>query len=186
VSRRNFVKAAGASGVAVGLAGCVSSGDGGGGDGGGDGGDGGDGSDGGDGGDGGVGAPVDPVFHVPTPRVSVCEFHREAMAALGVPTTRALAAVTTGEEVRRERPLPGAILTRVALSHVRVGTFQYFAARQDAVAKRLLADHGVVTVPGEGFGAGGEGHLRLSFATSLDRLELGFDRLERMVRQELG
>jgi len=65
----------------------------------------------------------------------------EAMAALGIPTTRALAAVTTGEEVTRERPLPGAILTRVARSHVRVGTFQYFAARQDAEALRLLADH---------------------------------------------
>ena len=65
----------------------------------------------------------------------------EAMAALGIPTTRALAAVTTGEEVRREGPLPGAILTRVARSHVRVGTFQYFAARQDTDAVRLLADY---------------------------------------------
>ncbi|MFL5336692.1 MAG: protein adenylyltransferase SelO [Geminicoccaceae bacterium] len=65
----------------------------------------------------------------------------EAMAALGVPTTRALAAVTTGETVLRERPLPGAVLTRVAASHVRVGTFQYFAARGDAEAVRRLADH---------------------------------------------
>ncbi|MDZ7701883.1 MAG: aminotransferase class I/II-fold pyridoxal phosphate-dependent enzyme [Halobacteriales archaeon] len=56
----------------------------------------------------------------------------------------------------------------------------------DAIAKRLLAEHGVVTVPGEGFGPGGEGHLRLSFATGLDRLELGLDRLEAMVRGELG
>jgi len=55
----------------------------------------------------------------------------EAMAALGVPTTRALAAVTTGEVVVRERLLPGAILTRVAASHLRVGTFQYFSARKD-------------------------------------------------------
>ncbi|MEM7471048.1 MAG: YdiU family protein [Pseudomonadota bacterium] len=55
----------------------------------------------------------------------------EAMAALGVPTTRALAAVTTGEQVLRETPLPGAILTRVAESHIRVGTFQYFASQQD-------------------------------------------------------
>lgn len=55
----------------------------------------------------------------------------EAMAALGVPTTRSLAAVTTGEVVRREMPLPGAILTRVASSHLRVGTFEYFAARND-------------------------------------------------------
>ena len=65
----------------------------------------------------------------------------EAMAALGVPTTRALASVTTGEAVLRERPLPGAVLTRVAASHVRVGTFQYFAARRDARAVRLLADY---------------------------------------------
>src|SRR5437660_6345847 len=53
----------------------------------------------------------------------------EAMAALGVPTTRSLAAVTTGEPVYRETILPGAILTRVAASHIRVGTFQFFAAR---------------------------------------------------------
>lgn len=56
----------------------------------------------------------------------------------------------------------------------------------DAIAKRLLAEYGVVTVPGEGFGAGGEGHLRLSFATGLDRLEVGFDRIERFVADELG
>ena len=67
----------------------------------------------------------------------------EAMAALGVPTTRALAAVTTGEAVRRETALPGAVLTRVAASHIRVGTFQYFAARGDAEAVRLLADHAI-------------------------------------------
>ncbi len=67
----------------------------------------------------------------------------EAMAALGVPTTRSLAAVTTGEPVRRETALPGAVLTRVAMSHIRVGTFQYFAARGDAEAVRLLADHAV-------------------------------------------
>ena len=65
----------------------------------------------------------------------------EAMAALGVPTTRALAAVTTGEEVFRETPLPGAVLTRVASSHIRVGTFQFFAARGDTEAIRVLADH---------------------------------------------
>jgi serine/tyrosine/threonine adenylyltransferase len=67
----------------------------------------------------------------------------EAMAALGVPTTRSLAAVTTGEPVRRETALPGAVLTRVAASHIRVGTFQYFAARGDAEAVRLLADHAI-------------------------------------------
>ncbi|HEX8555952.1 MAG TPA: YdiU family protein [Sphingomonas sp.] len=65
----------------------------------------------------------------------------EAMAALGIPTTRALAAVVTGEAVARDRMLPGAVLTRVAASHVRVGTFQFFAARQDTEALRLLADH---------------------------------------------
>ncbi len=56
----------------------------------------------------------------------------EAMAALGVPTTRALAAVITGERVVRDQVLPGAVLTRVAASHIRVGTFQYFAARDDS------------------------------------------------------
>ena len=65
----------------------------------------------------------------------------EAMAALGIPTSRALAAVTTGEAVWRETPLPGAVLTRVASSHVRVGTFQFFAARGDLDAIRRLADH---------------------------------------------
>jgi len=65
----------------------------------------------------------------------------EAMAALGIPTTRSLAAVVTGESVRRETLLPGAVLTRVAASHIRVGTFQYFAARGDTEAVRRLADH---------------------------------------------
>ncbi len=65
----------------------------------------------------------------------------EGMAALGVPTTRALAAVLTGERVRRECSYSGAILTRVASSHVRVGTFQYFASRGDEEALRALADH---------------------------------------------
>jgi uncharacterized protein YdiU (UPF0061 family) len=65
----------------------------------------------------------------------------EAMAALGIPTTRTLAAVTTGETVWRETPLPGAILTRVAASHIRIGTFQFFAARGDVDAIRRLADH---------------------------------------------
>jgi uncharacterized protein YdiU (UPF0061 family) len=65
----------------------------------------------------------------------------EAMAALGIPTTRALAAVTTGETVIRETVLPGAVLTRVASSHIRVGTFQFFASRGDVEGVRLLADH---------------------------------------------
>ncbi|HEY0160735.1 MAG TPA: YdiU family protein [Thermoanaerobaculia bacterium] len=65
----------------------------------------------------------------------------EAMAALGIRTTRSLAAVTTGEPVFREDVLPGAVLTRVASSHIRVGTFQYFASRGDVEGVRLLADH---------------------------------------------
>jgi protein adenylyltransferase len=65
----------------------------------------------------------------------------EAMVALGIPTTRALAAVTTGEPVWRETPLPGAVLTRVASSHIRVGTFEFFAAQGDLDAIRRLADH---------------------------------------------
>ncbi len=65
----------------------------------------------------------------------------EAMHALGIPTTRALAGVTTGEPVYREDVLPGAVLTRVARSHVRVGTFQFFAARGDDAATRRLADY---------------------------------------------
>ena len=65
----------------------------------------------------------------------------EAMAALGIPTTRSLAAVMTGETVARETLLPGALLTRVATSHIRVGTFQFFAARGDLEGLRLLADH---------------------------------------------
>ena len=67
----------------------------------------------------------------------------EAMAALGVPTTRALAAVMTGEMVPRETMVPGAIFTRVAASHIRVGTFQYFAAQGDVEAVRLLADYAI-------------------------------------------
>ena len=65
----------------------------------------------------------------------------EAMAALGVPTTRALAAVMTGDPVVRETLLPGAVLTRVASSHIRVGTFEFFGSRGDGEALRLLADH---------------------------------------------
>jgi len=65
----------------------------------------------------------------------------EAMAALGVPTTRSLAAVASGEPVYRETALPGAVLTRVASSHIRIGTFQFFAAREDVEAVKLLADH---------------------------------------------
>lgn len=67
----------------------------------------------------------------------------EAMHALGIPTTRALAATVTGEAVYREQALPGGVLTRVARSHIRVGTFQYFAARGDSAGVRALADHAI-------------------------------------------
>ena len=67
----------------------------------------------------------------------------EAMHALNIPTTRALAAVTTGETVQRERALPGAILTRVAASHLRVGTFEFFAAKDDQTLIRRLADYAI-------------------------------------------
>ena len=67
----------------------------------------------------------------------------EAMAALGVPTTRSLAAVTTGERVLRETILPGAIFTRVAASHLRVGTFQFFAARGDTEGLHTLANYAI-------------------------------------------
>lgn len=66
----------------------------------------------------------------------------EGMAGLGIPATRALAMVATGERVlRQDGPEPGGILTRVARSHIRVGTFQYFLARQDENALRILADY---------------------------------------------
>ncbi len=67
----------------------------------------------------------------------------ESMARLGVPTTRALAAVTTGQPVYRETALPGAVLTRVAASHLRVGTFEFFAARRDGEGLRTLADYAI-------------------------------------------
>jgi uncharacterized protein YdiU (UPF0061 family) len=65
----------------------------------------------------------------------------EAMHALGIPTTRALAAVSTGETVFRDGQLPGAVLTRVASSHIRIGTFQYFAARGDMEAVERLSGY---------------------------------------------
>ena len=67
----------------------------------------------------------------------------EAMHALGIPTTRALAAITTGERVHREGLQPGAVLARVASSHLRVGTFQFFAARGEADKVRQLADYAI-------------------------------------------
>ena len=67
----------------------------------------------------------------------------EAMAALGIPTTRALAAVLTGDPVFRETRLPGAVITRIAASHMRIGTFQFFAVRQDIEALKSLADYAI-------------------------------------------
>ena len=67
----------------------------------------------------------------------------ESMAALGIPTTRTLAVVTTGEMVYRDRPLPGAVLTRVAASHLRIGTFEFFAAHRGIEAVRRLADYAI-------------------------------------------
>jgi uncharacterized protein YdiU (UPF0061 family) len=67
----------------------------------------------------------------------------EFMAAAGVPTTRSLAVVATGEEVWRETKLPGAVLARVAASHLRVGTFQFFSARGDVAKVKALADHAI-------------------------------------------
>src|SRR5437764_11359890 len=67
----------------------------------------------------------------------------EAMHALGIPTTRALAVAASGESVVREEMLPGAVLTRVAASHLRVGTFQFFAARGDVAKLRQLAEYAI-------------------------------------------
>ena len=67
----------------------------------------------------------------------------EAMHALGIPTTRSLAVVATGQQVMRDEPLPGAVLARVAASHLRVGTFEYFAVREDREALRALLAFGI-------------------------------------------
>jgi uncharacterized protein YdiU (UPF0061 family) len=84
----------------------------------------------------------------------------EAMHALGIPTTRALAVAATGEPVWRETELPGAVLTRVAASHLRVGTFQYFAARGDLERLQRLADYAIARHDPGLAGAGGR-HLGL-------------------------
>jgi uncharacterized protein YdiU (UPF0061 family) len=65
----------------------------------------------------------------------------EAMAVLGVPTSRALAAATSGEKVMRDGRVPGAVLVRVAQSHIRIGTMQFFSSQQDSEALEILADH---------------------------------------------
>ena len=97
----------------------------------------------------------------------------EAMAAFGIPTTRALAAVTTGEDILREDIRPGAVLARVAQSHIRVGTFQYFAARDDREALRALADHAIAR--------------HYPQAQSLDDLLIGMrDAQARLIAQWMG
>lgn len=83
----------------------------------------------------------------------------EAMHALGVPTTRALAVLSTGETVLREAPLPGGIVVRVAASHIRVGTFQYFYAREDGEALQLLIDHALERHYSDRAGQGAKGLL---------------------------
>jgi serine/tyrosine/threonine adenylyltransferase len=67
----------------------------------------------------------------------------EAMHGLGIPTTRALAVLATGEQIARETLLPGAVLTRVAASHLRVGSFEYAATQEDPTLVRRLADHAI-------------------------------------------
>lgn len=80
----------------------------------------------------------------------------EAMAALGIPTTRALAAVTTGEVVVRDLLMPGGVFTRVAASHIRVGTFQYFAAREDREGLETLAAYALARHYPEAKGSGND------------------------------
>jgi len=91
----------------------------------------------------------------------------EAMAALGIRTTRALAVVTTGAQILREGLQPGAVLTRVAQSHVRVGTFEFFANRGDTEAVRLLADYVIARHYPDATGA--ERPYRALLETVIDR-----------------
>lgn len=97
----------------------------------------------------------------------------EAMHALGVPTTRALAVVATGETVLREAPYPGAVLTRIAQSHIRVGTFQFFAARGDLDAIRALTDHVLAR------------HYSSDFS-ALDLLEAAIERQAGLIAKWMG
>ena len=102
----------------------------------------------------------------------------EAMAALGIPTTRALAAVTTGERVMREDgALPGAVLTRVAASHMRVGTFEFFAAREDREALTTLTSFALARHYPEAAGTGND---------ALALLERVIDAQARLVARWLG
>lgn len=100
----------------------------------------------------------------------------EYMAAAGVPTTRALAAVTTGATIWRETALPGAILTRVAASHIRIGTFQYFAVRGDTGALSALSDHVIARHYPQASGALGliEAVVAAQAATVAQWMALGF------------
>ena len=96
----------------------------------------------------------------------------EAMAALNIPTTRALAAVATGDNVVRENIFPGAILARVASSHVRVGTFEYFAAQNDEQSLRLLADYVI------------ERHYPNAFANAFDNKNPYLTLLENVISRQ--
>ncbi len=98
----------------------------------------------------------------------------EAMHALGVPTTRVLAAVATGEAVRRERALPGAVLARVASSHLRVGSFEYAARAKDAALLKRLAEHAI---------ARHAPHLQGQPQRYLGLLELVVERQARLIAQ---
>lgn len=104
----------------------------------------------------------------------------EALHALGIPTTRSLAVVTTGETVFREQMEPGAILTRVAASHLRVGTFQYLAMRQETGVMRQLVDHALARHYPERAGAENpalallEGVLDRQAALVVDWMRVGF------------
>lgn len=84
----------------------------------------------------------------------------EAMAGLGVPTSRSLAIVTTGETLQRQNPSPGAILTRTARSHIRVGTFQYIATDLDTETLYALADFAIERLDPDLFDLGEERYLR--------------------------
>jgi len=95
----------------------------------------------------------------------------EAFAAMGIPTTRTLAATLTGEPVYRETMLPGAVLARVAQSHVRVGTFQYFAIRDDMEGVKRLADY-VIDRHYPEIKAAGNPHLALYEAIAMRQASL--------------
>ncbi|MDZ7641461.1 MAG: YdiU family protein [Desulfurivibrio sp.] len=103
----------------------------------------------------------------------------EAMHALGIPTTRALAAVGSGEQVRREQLLPGALITRVAASHIRVGTFEFIARGGDSATLRTLADYVIQRHYPEL--AGAEGHARY-----LALLEAVIERQAELVARWMG